>query len=268
MSACIIKGKNESLIAVSVAFGMLSGMAYKHIPDWKRPAQVCLFLQFVLASCGRFCSILMVGVPSINCKVTTMFSFSFYLLFLTLMESVLLFRGLAFTTYKNTLKYTTLTLWIVRLIIGGYQVTTIVQFSKPGEYCDFFADFSVSVHQLWLQILTEVILLVPFLLKMLEMISGAGKDTENRQELLKLSIHNTGCTAMVIISQFVCTYVTNLPGIFPYLNLVFAITDLAQAFAVMNAMEVMKTTFTNMSTGKKTASSAPKSAVATGQSVH
>ncbi|KAI8895844.1 hypothetical protein BC833DRAFT_599845 [Globomyces pollinis-pini] len=190
-----------------------------------------------------------------------MFEFVFYNLFLVTMESVLLLRGIAFTRYDKYLKYVTVALWVIRLCIGGYQVSTIVSISEVNDYCVFSADFSVSIHQLWLQILTEVILLLPFLEKMYQMIQSATatgiSGDGNRKELLHLSIHNTFCTALVIAAQIASTYINGIPGMAPYINAVFAIVDAVQALAVMNAMDVLKNTFINMSNSSRNRNQTP-----------
>ncbi|KAJ2984880.1 hypothetical protein HDV02_000869, partial [Globomyces sp. JEL0801] len=197
MSSTIIPGKNESLIGASVAFGILATLAMKTIPYNKKPAQIALFLQFVFCALTQLTAIFVVGVPSSNCRYMTMAEFLCYNLFMTSMESVLMFRGMAFTRHATILRNVTFTMWFGRLGMAVYQISTIKALSGPNEYCAFSADFSISIYQLWLQIITEIFLLLPFLEKMVEMlelVKYSDSNKENKSELLKLSIHNTLCT--------------------------------------------------------------------------
>ncbi|KAI8892951.1 hypothetical protein BC833DRAFT_625332 [Globomyces pollinis-pini] len=237
--------RNLSLGVAATVFGVLITLLLQNIPNPKKINQILQFLQLLFCTINQLCSVLIIGHSSINCSLTAVIEFGCYFLFLTFMESVLFYRGLMFTKYKKTLLCVIFTLWASRIALGIYQLTTIYSVSIENEYCNFMADFSIAGHQLWLQIVTEVILLIPFLEKMSELMRLLKIDSQtaavNTRKLMFVTVHNIGCTLLVIISQFVCSYVTGLPGIFPYLSMVFGVTNLSQSVAVLNAMEVMST---------------------------
>jgi hypothetical protein len=173
------------LLALRTAQSLLALREHRKLVD------LLIFFQLLLVTARNLTVVFTVAVPNIDCLALTRSGWAIYPMWVVSAEAVLSARSLAFITgtwSKRAFKIFIALLWIARFSIGWYQVGTLQQLSEEGEFCEFTADFAIGDAILAIKLVTEVIILLAFVVKALEMVRN--KRSADGDMWIRLSVHN------------------------------------------------------------------------------
>jgi hypothetical protein len=187
-----------SIVITCYLLGFLTILTVQHLLKLYRNrkiANILMALQLVLVTLRNLTVVLSETVQSVECLGLTKTGWMIYHFWVISSEVVLALRSIAFITNRKFLlvfKAILAMLWTAKLGTAIYQTNTIVQVSAPGEFCGFFADFAIGDAQLGIKLATEVVILLAFVAKAIEMIvMTRGQLSGDNNKWFVLSVNNS-----------------------------------------------------------------------------
>jgi hypothetical protein len=206
--------------------------------------------------------LLEITLRNVNCEILVKTGFSFYILWIVSMDTVLMLRTRRFTVYPRVFAAITFLCLAGFVTVNAFLTASIVVLNEPHENCKTFADFpTFSSYSYYTRFALEVILLLPFLAKAVQSYLAI-KDDSQAKMWLRLSLTNCQVSVSLLLIEFVLVRISENPEFFPWLSTLFSIGNCIEGNLVLFLMEDTKKTLqrkTQVAKSKESALIPPQS---------